>query len=95
MGIPFFDLKVQCQSIRTTDCSDIKQNIEVVAPDYRYLFSFDKKDDLSTKLRLALEEKEIVALKGKLYARCATKYSWDTIAGQYEKLFRSVLVNVS
>jgi starch synthase len=72
-------------------CSNIPQNMEVVGVDYKYLFSFSKRNDLLNKMRLALDTEDDGEVTEALYQRCIVRFDWPIVAEQYQQVYNALL----
>ena len=68
-------------------CSDIKENVEVLGSDYKYLFSLDDTDDLASKMEAAINDRAPERTMEPVCRRCIENFSWRSIAQEYEKIY--------
>lgn len=69
-------------------CSDIPENLAVLPHDYALYFRSGDLGDLAEKLRWALEHSDEMNQMGVCaQAWVRNRFSWDTIAEEYEKLY--------
>lgn len=70
--------------------SDIPENTEVLVDGYPWVFAVGDPEQLAGRLAAALAAPDIDEWTARLFERCMRDFSWPTIAGQYEELFREL-----
>jgi glycosyltransferase involved in cell wall biosynthesis len=68
-------------------CSDIKENISIVGPNYKYLFKSNNVQSLIEKINELLSDPDIDTITSSLYENVKEKFDWKKIAFQYQNLY--------
>lgn len=74
-------------------CSNIPQNVDVVGPDYPYLFDLGKDGDLLAKMAAAMNDARLQQTADILHQQCVKRFGWRAIAESYASCYRRTANN--
>ncbi len=78
---------------RPVICSDIPENVAIFDSEQVLYFESGNVEDLAKKIEWAFSnQNEMSSMAEKGYRNLIKNYNWDEIAGQYDKLYRKLIV---